>query len=423
MPRQPDPTEDLVPALSAALAALHRAPGSNLRWVDEVVRKLHASRMEDYHQVRRVNGLGQAIANLTRLDDGERGALTLGLFMVGLLGDVPDPGQNESPAWTDYLLRESWVEPALSIARFIRYGPSQDEQPPLAALVADAAWALDAAAVQRTSSTLDVLKALRAGASTPPMERLVECLWSEAGQEICDLHGRQGGQTYQLEAADIREAIETLRKVAPAVEPPVERAVAPPPPAAAPRLERPAKAAAPPSAPAASTSANFERRKQAVVVAGSLRDVFQSTPMTSTGITAPTRATAIKDAATEPAAAGEDGPVVRDGGTATPVKMQTPVDEPAPALKPPPPAPPPTIEREEDVMTIDSQSRARAAANAPDMLRSLEDLRARLAEIERLASEGQQLLSAIQPSITELTAMLGQFESILGRWKQTERAA
>lgn len=48
---------------------------------------------------------------------------------------------------------------------------------------------------------------------------------------------------------------------------------------------------------------------------------------------------------------------------------------------------------------------------------SVEELRQRLAEIERLAAEGQQTLARLAPTIQGFAAMVAEFESVLSRWR------
>lgn len=48
---------------------------------------------------------------------------------------------------------------------------------------------------------------------------------------------------------------------------------------------------------------------------------------------------------------------------------------------------------------------------------SVEELRQRLNEIERLAVEGQQTLAKLAPTIAGFAAVVAEFESVLNRWR------
>jgi len=418
--------EDLVPILASGLTSLRRSPGNNVGWVDDILRKFQRDRPAEYHHTRRVHGLALRLADLARLTERETATLSLGLLFSGLAPTSAAGRSEDCHAWMEYLWNEPWVEPCLKVAAAVRQPGSEEAISSMVTLIATAARSLDAAAVLHTSSTLGVLKSLRAQARTTDMERLVQLLWSEEGQAICDVHARQGGQPYVLDAADIKHHIEVLR-AAHVRAVPARAAVLPP-----------RKAQAQPPAtpiPPATASPNFEKRKRGLAVTGSLREVFATS---GGGPAAPqaaepapaalARATSALPVAEPDPGDGRQppGPVMPDGSgdDSLPglesaeehtIRRDT-VREHEPEAGAP--TGEPALAREDNAMTTSGESPTHAhGSSEPALLAKLEELRTRLLEIERLAAEAEELLATIRPSVEDFTVMLTQFESMLSRWK------
>jgi hypothetical protein len=231
------------------------------------------------------------------------------------------------------------------------------------------------------------------------MSRVAELLWTERGQSICDLHARHGGRTYVIDPDEFAAAIRFLqgqRKSTERPESPRGTSTSPEPPARAPR--RPEARSAPPS-PA--TSEAFERRKRAVAETHSLREAF--------GL-APAGHREAADAATVKRPAETVG-APPDGSQAGDMVRQREPQTLASADS----APAPTIE--ERPMNETTRNAASPAELDARLTASVEELRQRLAEIERLAAEGQQTLARLAPTIEGFAAMVAEFESVLSRWR------
>ena len=78
-----------------------------------------------------------------------------------------------------------------------------------------------------------------------------------------------------------------------------------------------------------------------------------------------------------------------------------------------------SIGKKETKMT--TQSPAPAQTNndsAPTLTDELTELRARFDQIEKLAAEGQELLTGLAPRLAELSAMVADVEAVLHKWKR-----
>lgn len=423
--------EDLVPILASSLVKLRRAPGNNVGWVDDILRKFERDRPADYHQTRRVHGLALRLADLARLTERETATLSLGLLFSGLVPKSTDERSEDCHPWMEYLWNEPWVEPCLKVAAAVRQPGSEETIGSMVALIATAARSLDAAAVLHTSSTLAVLKSLRAQARTADMERLVQLLWSEEGQAICDIHARQGGHPYVLNAAEIKHHIDVLR--AAHVRTPTTHA---------PAGQKAHPDGAPAPVTAGATSSAFERRRRRLAVSGSLREVFATSGSGGAGAASPLPAAPEELAPESATAPGPPGHATAGdeqghshkpyGRTSTDLSEDTALSfgedgepEKAPPdgrhgvkTEPSPPAGAPAPAREDETMTISGESPTRGDGSGESaLLAKLEELQTRLLEIERLAAEAEELLAGLRPSVEDFTAMLSQFESMLSRWK------
>ncbi len=420
--------EELLPALATALAGLRRAPGNNLAWVDDVLRKLQRQQPDECQQLRRVHGLALRIAELDGLGPDQTATLTAAMFLATIAG-VPQTERTDPRPWLDYL-RKPWLEPALQAAALIA-DPAREPHG-LVAIIAATAARLDEAAIFRSTSTVAVLRGLRAQARSRETEQLAELLWSEEGQELCDLHGRMRGQPYRFETATIKAALETLKALPPA-------APSAPPPARRETKEEPVDAKLPPGQPAKDDSANFERRKQVLAVHGGLRQAFSTGVVGGAKAPAPSATLSIDRSPAETLPAKPDRPAApsatlsidtrpaetlqakpdqaaaeRDEAVALP-EPEPEASRDEPRDEAPEPLPAPASTGKDDKMTNNRETTTGRSPD-PELSGTLRELRSRLLEIERASAEAQQLLATLQPSIEELTAMLGQFETILGRW-------
>lgn len=404
--------EELLPVLATALAGLRRAPGNSLAWVDDVLRKLQRQQPDQYQQLRRVHGLALRIAELATLEPPQTATLTVTMFLA-TIAEVPQAERTDPRPWLDYL-RQPWLEPALETVLTIADRGSEPHG--LVAAIATTAARLDEAAIFRTTSTLAVLRGLRAQARTPEAERLAELLWSEEGQELCDIHARMRGQPYRFEPASIKAAFETLKAL-----PPAATATARPP--ARGQAKEEAVSTSETGAQAGKAdSPNFEKRKQVLAVHGGLRQAFATGAVGGAGSDQPVATSSHDHGPPEAAPPMVDHAPVREDQPAAPSlpEPEAPRDEPRGEAVEPSPAP----TTGKDIEMTNNRETTTGRTPDPDLSGTLRELRARLLEIERASAEAQQLLATLQPSVEDLTAMLAQVETMLGRWHgPTARAA
>ena len=75
--------------------------------------------------------------------------------------------------------------------------------------------------------------------------------------------------------------------------------------------------------------------------------------------------------------------------------------------------------KKEPTMTTQTPAPAQTNRdNAPSLTDELNELRARFDEIEKLAAQGQELLTGLAPRLAELTAMVADVETVLHKWKR-----
>lgn len=404
--------EELLPVLATALAGLRRAPGNNLAWVDDVLRKLQRQQPDEYQQLRRVHGLALRIAEMDALEAPDRATLTLAMFLATVAGTPLADGTDRRP-WLDYL-RQPWLEPALQAAASIADRGSEPHG--LVPVIATTASRLDEAAIFRTTSTLAVLRGLRTQARTRETEGLAEVLWSEEGQALCDLHARMRGQPYRFEPADIKAAIDTLK-----AQPPAALAAE----TQAPRQTREDRGSTTEAAAPAgkADSPNFEKRKQVLAVHGDLRHAFATGVVGGASPPPPVATLSIDQGPPEALAPAADVPPAEEDQSTTPSPPQSeepPWDEPREQADEPAPA---ANTSGKDIEMTNNRETTAGRSPRPDLTTTVNELRGRLLEIERASADAQQLLASLQPSIEELTAMLAQVETMLGRWHTTTARA
>ncbi len=202
--------EDIVPRLATALGKLRRAPDKNARWVEDVLRTFESEQPDGHARLRQRLGLARHLAHLARVPDDDRAAMTVGLFFGALVEDSPPcEVRGVSAPWIQYLLgNEDWLAPSLQLAQLLETADPVDS---MVVELARAAVIFDTETLTRRSRPLHVLQSIRDAAHTPDAERVVQLLWSEAGQQLCHKHVRQRGRQYTLDASDIREHLNLLK--------------------------------------------------------------------------------------------------------------------------------------------------------------------------------------------------------------------
>ncbi len=402
--------EDLAPALAAALGRLVRSPGANLNWVGPLFRRFERDFPDAYDRFRRLYGLSLKIAALASLSPQDSAAVGLAALFAAVL-DIPSRNA-ASAAWLRYLHDRPWAHHAMQAARSAGELSGASAESRVAAAVTAAAI-IDHETVIRSANMLRALRAVRALADTPEMSRIAELLWTERGQSICDLHARHGGRTYVIDAAEFRERLRLLDGERDATTR-SERAVGAR--AAHPPMPSTARDGShkPPSSPPA-TSEAFERRKRAVAGAHSLREAFGVPVAERPGESEPP--VTARTPAPEP-------PPAAPPSRRSPAETSLPAIDIRPAPSPERPAPEiaPAPTQEERVMNDATTTSSPGELDA-HLTASVEELRQRLAEIERLAAECQQTLARLGPTIAGFAAMVAEFESVLSRWRGRSEAA
>lgn len=428
--------DDLAPVLAPALSRFVRSPGANLNWVDRLLRQLESELPDTFDRFRRVSGLSLKIASLAGLTPQESAALVPAALFV-TLAHVRPGGGTAFHAWLRCLREERWAQEALHAARLVMAPGREEAGDSRAAVTLAAAVVIDDEAVVRSANALRALRELQAQAQTPEANRIAALLWTERGQSICDLHARHGSRTYTVDAATLKESLRALRgerrQVPPRQQTPSRAAAAGP-------EQRKQPAASVPT-PTAATSEAFERRKRAVAGAHSLREAFglpaagraaqdeRATPgpepvavdhpsAPAPGPAQRTREDAPKEGRPETGRTEAPGPAA--GSTQGPAE---PLERATSARGTPEPVPTPDEAYEEAPMNAPAHLAQSPAEIDGRLTDALEELRTRLADIERLASEGQKLLTALVPTIEGFAAMVAEFESALSRWKGRSEAA
>jgi hypothetical protein len=394
--------EDLAPVVAPALGRLVRSPGAKPNWVAPLFRRLERDAPGTWDRFRRLYGLSRKIASLANLTPQDAALLGPAALFTALL-DEPAPPAIGSGAWARYLRERAWAHYALQTARAAHEVLDSDSR---AAAALTAATVIDNEAVIRSANILRALRELRARATTPELSRIVELLWTERGQSICDLHARHGSRTYVIDPNEFAAGIALLEGARKPAERESRREAhsAPEPPSRTSHREEARKAAG----PAPATSDAFERRKRAVAETHSLREAFGIAPAERPEATQPATA---PPAPVEVSGAGGDrqedlpGPEpVPDEKEQTDAAGSTPGAAPAQTIEEPP-------------MNDTTPTTASPAELDARLTATVEELRQRFAEIERLAVEGQHMLARLAPTIEGFAAMVAEFESVLSRWR------
>jgi hypothetical protein len=378
--------------------------------------------------MRRRLGFARRLAALAELGDGEQAAITAGLFLHSLVVDLREEERTRpAQAWNEYLLRNvDWLAPALEVCHAAR--AEWDEESDRASTLAKVSVVFDRETLEEHKRTLESLIDLRDDPPTELVAEIAEILWSEEGQALCDRHFRGHKRNYKLEPAEIRRSLAALK-------PAVPRALA--------------EAAATPvrlSSSIASAAARREsKREEQVVDTKAMSEVFEKRRQALRTTQArdeepPARAGAGAEQIEEKVAEIARRAQAIDYEDAPPEREYQPITAPEPAQSEPEPVavaapqaePAPPRRRaearannwEENMDNIRSITAARDGRREDnEITERLGELRSQLRQIQRIALEGEELLTALAPQIDEFTAMFGHLESMVQRWKSATDGA
>lgn len=369
--------EPVMRALAATLGQLRRSPGRDEAWVADVLRKLESTRSPDYHRLRRRLGLARSIAALVPLQDDEQAALAIGILFHELIGEEPAEGHGkETQSWLEYLTRhQDWLAPCLALSNVID-SPDWESCDSKTAVVARVAVTLDLAASKRHARPLQTVQSLASDTPNELAQQVIELLWSEEGQRLCQGHFDQRGQRYSMDPDEIRGSLKLLKESTPS------KVTDTPSGSQGPSESEDSTDVQGEPAPDSQSSGGaepadgFEQRRQA------LRS----------------RAGWGEQASDETIDSGEQ-------------QAQKPSEA-----------------REETAMATPDIARTPSAdGDDAHLVQRLAELRAKLDQIQTIAAEGQTILKSLAPQLEEVSAWMANLETVIERWKKqnesTEAAA
>ncbi len=397
-----DRNAELVSTLAAALARYCKSPGEGAGWVDPILRSLERERPAQYARLSRACALATTLAGLAGLKDDEEAAVTVGLFLHGVLAEVAtEAGQEKRRGfkfrkkphdWIEYLQNASWLAPALEIKDGVQR--DDDEETSMAATVAQMAFRLVRDDLSTNRDPPDLLARLESESTSPNWAHLLQLLWSEEGQKV--YHRHFVGQDWnRLASGDIEGKIQLLASST------AWRTIA----------DRWHEANA--ESAAITDSDNFEQRKRALrlKVAGRTD--------------APTENSGAQGAFTEVQPNSVDNVPAEVHGTSDLPRFESVLRPTSPLLDDGSNSETAEHIAKSEDSEVSMQTAGRAAATAESdafkISQSLEELRIRFSEIERMSAEGQALLAGLAPQLEEFSAMLREMEGFMHRW--TNKAA
>jgi hypothetical protein len=378
--------QQTIPALADALGELARTPGRGESWVDGILRTLEQDNPATSERLRRRIGFAQRLTELVPVNVQEHASMTLGLLFHELISDGAGSTRRSAAAkgWTAYLLANlDWLISAFQVAEAVRSKDWANDVEP-GAQIARTTVAFDARTIELHGRPLAVLEECAEDARSEFVSQITDVLRTEQGQELCDHHFRRRHEGYRLQPNDIKQALRTLRQVAP-------RKNAEPDPAAAPM-----RWAAPPgkqkergrspvrlmgARPAPASTDAFERRRQALRAANS-------------GEAAPT----VEEETAPPAPAPE--PPER----ATPAPASRPAARTRRAVEPDEQLP-------DNIRSIRPADRY----NLDDLAEQLAELRARLDELQGDADH-RRVLEELAPRLEQFESRIADLERVIVRW-------
>jgi hypothetical protein len=409
--------QELIPQLSGSLGQLRRVPGKGDVWVTHVITTLEKERDPRFERMRRRIGFAQRLGTLADIPDEDIALATLGLFFHELLPLKPN-GVKVARPWRQFLLRnEDWLRPAFEVCETVRYR-SWAELEDAAEIVAKVAAVYDSETLDRHQRPMVVAESIMAEAEGRDAQRIVDLLWTEDGQALCDHHFRRHPRGYRLDPKDIRSALAALYNVTPHISSEIAvqsmRSGG-----TARRGKQETEVEQPLAAPDKENGplGNFDRRREALRTRTSEAD--SSTGETPTydefekaerDDVEPSR---IEAKLREMESAEQQTELVSED-VEDPHRGQTQTREPEPIGRQ-------REERMNQLATISPASHARG--DALDVRDRLQELRIQLGQIQQIAAQAEQLLDGIAPQIDEFAARISDVEAVMDRWSGRSRAA
>jgi hypothetical protein len=386
---------ELLPRLSASLGQIRRVPGRGDAWVSHVLGALEREHDPRFQRMQRRIGFAERLAEMAGLEEREVACATLGLFFHELLPAHPNGARSARP-WREYFLRnEEWLRPALEICEFIDADDWLNSEDP-SQLVAKVAAVYDSQTLDHNERTLQVVEQIVAAAEGRIAQRIVDLLWTEDGQELCDHHFRRHPRGYRLEAATIQRCIGLLYRYTARLSANVTVQSL--------RLSgsqrQEAHQAEPeeveePVAPAEQSSAfeNFDKRRQAL--------------RTRRNDHAPSDDISNRY---------EDVQIDEE-------PMETQIEQDQRYIEQPRRARELTPEQEERLNQITAVAPPAPTRDALDVREKLQELRISLGQIQKIAAQAEDLLAGVAPQIDDFAARIADVEAVMQRWTGRRSAA
>jgi len=220
--------------LAVLLSAWHVRPKRNLRWLKDLSAAFQEGDRAAYLHYVRVSSLAVEIARLLSLPPSSRATVRASAFLAAL-GEVtaesasaPHKAAEATHAWQEEMKRWRWMQACLPIVQALRSAadtgrlpPWRGKEPPIESRVLAVAEGFDKLTSGESGSmrTPEALHVLRASSGQRLDPRLVELLWSEAGQAVCDNFLRRRAVLEEPTEAHLEESVRLLEREQPAAAP------------------------------------------------------------------------------------------------------------------------------------------------------------------------------------------------------------
>ncbi len=378
--------QELIPQLAAALGQVRRVPGKGDAWIANVIAALERDSDPRHERMRRRIGFAQRLGEMAGLTNEEISLATLGLFFHELL-PVKRNSTRVSRPWREYFMRhEGWLRPALEICEAIR---SKDwpEIEGAAGIVGKVAAVYDTQTLDRHERPLQVVESIVEAVEGRDAQRIVDLLWTEDGQELCDHHFRRHPRGYKLDSGEIRHGVALLYRSRPRISSDVDvqsvrfsgsRGMA----TTDEEEEQPVAATQNPPAGAN----NFDRRREALRSRGGEQDSPADAP-------------------------GQYVEHQPDELDPRPMQPRRPDAEPTPIER--------VLQQQEGRMNqlTGIPAAGHGRRDALDLVERLQELRIQLGQIQQIAAHAEQLLAGVAPQIDEFATRIADVEGVMERWR------
>jgi hypothetical protein len=221
--------------LAILLTAWRVKPRRNLRWLQDLSEAFQEREPAAYLRYVRVSSLAVEIAKLLSLPPSSRATIRASAFLAALGGvtagssSAPPKADGAIRAWQEEMRRWRWTQACLPIIQALRSAsdaghlpPWRGKEPPIESRVLAVAEDFDKLTSGESGATRtpEALHVLRASSGQRLDPRLVEMLWSEAGQAVCDNFLRRRAVLEEPAEAHLEESVRLLQQEKPAAAPP-----------------------------------------------------------------------------------------------------------------------------------------------------------------------------------------------------------